>query len=375
MTESASLRVLTSRNLFRSISAFVPGLPFFIEQLKTQLVMSSQDTVHFFVWRKEVELARLAIRSSDTTTLKALLVLSMDRDFEHLEKMFSHLLGYAVTHTSDLALLDWIYEHFTSDKCRRIGYRKCEKLGERGDVAIVKWIFSRGCRVKPVIVSAAASCGQLELIRFLHEFRGDHQVQFSASAMDEAATNGHLDVVKFLHENREEGCTERAMDGAARNNHIHCVRYMHETFPERFIARKAEVVKAAAANGSLACIEYFHRIDEYPFTSKVMHLAATEGHMSVVQFLHENRSEGCKFETIFEADRRNQHHVVDYLCCHRPMKNPGPAIARAKSEGRYLLAMKFERRGEPRSRGAKYLFTPAFLRRLSSSTYLYSHDD
>ncbi|GAB9477465.1 hypothetical protein Gpo141_00014543, partial [Globisporangium polare] len=50
--------------------------------------------------------------------------------------------------------------------------------------------------------------GHLEVIKFLHENRGD---DCTTTAMDEAATNGHIEVVEYLNRNRTEDCRVGAL--------------------------------------------------------------------------------------------------------------------------------------------------------------------
>ncbi|RKO84848.1 hypothetical protein BDK51DRAFT_27174 [Blyttiomyces helicus] len=61
---------------------------------------------------------------------------------------------------------------------------------------------------------AAYRSNDLDLIRFLHEFRTEG---CTTEAMDSAVMHGRQDVVRFLHEHRTEGCTTRAMDSAVIN--------------------------------------------------------------------------------------------------------------------------------------------------------------
>ncbi|KAF0692331.1 Aste57867_16588 [Aphanomyces stellatus] len=48
-----------------------------------------------------------------------------------------------------------------------------------------------------------------------------------------------------------------------------------------------------------------------------MDTAAGQGHLEVVQFLHENRTEGCTTLAMDNAARRGQLHVLRYLHTHR----------------------------------------------------------
>ena len=49
----------------------------------------------------------------------------------------------------------------------------------------------------------------------------------------------------------------------------------------------------AAAEGDLNVVEYMHTHRHEGCTTKAMDYASRNGHLNVVKFLHENRSEGC----------------------------------------------------------------------------------
>lgn len=44
-----------------------------------------------------------------------------------------------------------------------------------------------------------------------------------------------------------------------------------------------------------------------------MYLAAMNGHLEVVQWLHENRTEGCDRDTILEAAAKDHFQVIQFL--------------------------------------------------------------
>lgn len=57
-------------------------------------------------------------------------------------------------------------------------------------------------------MGASAAKGNLEMVRWLHENRGEG---CSPIHLDNVAKNGHLEVLKFFYEHRSERCTGEAM--------------------------------------------------------------------------------------------------------------------------------------------------------------------
>lgn len=54
------------------------------------------------------------------------------------------------------------------------------------------------------------------------------------------------------------------------------------------------------------------------FTAKAMNLAAAKGHLDVIQWLHENRTEGCTRRAMEDAAYHGHVEVVQYLREHYP---------------------------------------------------------
>lgn len=74
-------------------------------------------------------------------------------------------------------------------------------------------------------------------------------------------------------------------DLAARNGHMHIVTHVAATFSNQALVM-------AAAQGHLEVVTYLHHNREEGTTVEALDLAATFGHLEVVKFLHENRQEG-----------------------------------------------------------------------------------
>ena len=102
-------------------------------------------------------------------------------------------------------------------------------------------------------MDVAASSGNLELVKFLHENRTEG---CTVNAMNGAARNGHLDIVEWLHLNRNEGCTTNAMDGAAANGHINVLEWLHANRSEGYTD---QILSVAARNGHMETVEWIHQ--------------------------------------------------------------------------------------------------------------------
>lgn len=92
----------------------------------------------------------------------------------------------------------------------------------------------------------------------------------------------------------QQGVAEvRFKDGdlAARNGHMYIARYIAETFTQQAIV-------LAAAQGHLEMVAYLHNNRTEGTTVEAMDLAARYGHLEVLQWLHVHRSEGCTTRAI-----------------------------------------------------------------------------
>ncbi|OWY99059.1 hypothetical protein PHMEG_00030011 [Phytophthora megakarya] len=110
--------------------------------------------------------------------------------------------------------------------------------------------------------------------------------------MDRVAAEGQLEIVKWLHEHCTEDCSAAAMYRAACNGHLKVITWLLN-------AKLRGHLNAmdAAGNGHLEVpwIGQLHKViyllcDDYmKIDPKV---AAMNGHLEVVQFLHNHRTEG-----------------------------------------------------------------------------------
>lgn len=248
---------------------------------------------------------------------------------------------------------------------------------ERGYAAFLKYLTHHHVAEEGTVraMDEAAERGHLETVMVLHEFRREG---CTVKAMDRAAKRGHFDVVRFLHHNRSEGCTTKALDYAIFKDNFEMFEFLVTHRKEGYsqsasdylqmnlncvdpkifelfcktcddacvkdIARKVaqsgdlektiivhrarpdfgggvfdrEAMDVAAANGYLDIVKFLHEHGKEGCTFRAMDGAALCRHFDVVQFLQENRNEGCSEEAIKNAIVSKDEIMVRYLYENRP---------------------------------------------------------
>lgn len=97
-------------------------------------------------------------------------------------------------------------------------------------------------------------------------------------------------------------CDFKDGDVAARNGHMHIARHVAVAFTE-------QAMVLAAAQGHLEMVTYLHENRKEGTTVEAMDMAATNGHLEVVRWLHVNRKEGCTTRAMDGAARNSHIHV------------------------------------------------------------------
>ena len=97
------------------------------------------------------------------------------------------------------------------------------------------------------------------------------------------------------------------MNHAAGNGHLNVVKYLHE---HRSEGCTDFAIDYAAKNGHLEVIKFLDKHRSEGCTRYAMDDAARNGHLEVVKYLHENRSEGCS-RRAFESC---SPQILQFLC-------------------------------------------------------------
>ncbi|KAJ3288319.1 hypothetical protein HDU76_007706, partial [Blyttiomyces sp. JEL0837] len=148
-----------------------------------------------------------------------------------------------------------------------------------------------------------------------------------------AAKAGQLDILKWLHAmttqnidnprndstameitRTSKGFSKRAMDVAAKNGHLDVVKFLHLNRPE---GCTTDAMDSAATNGHLEIVKYLHYNRSEGCTTRAMDGAAGNGMFHAVSWLHQNRKEGCTTEAMDSAAEAGMYRIVHFLCVNR----------------------------------------------------------
>ncbi|KAK1941013.1 putative ankyrin repeat protein [Phytophthora citrophthora] len=254
---------------------------------------------------------------------------------------------FVAENSGSIEMLQWLDEQGQLDGLRGLVI----KAAGSGFADTVRWLLDRGVknseeeaefRVETrFAIHSAASNGYLSLAKYLQsrafipvdsESRTSQRVQdqqrlqafaidfgfwdtamISSQTMLKASKKGYLDVVQWLYTEFGDdpdidlfsrGLTDSlAMDSAASNGHLSVLQYVHEVQ----LAMKSKKRKRDDTQG--------RTIPECSI--KAMDGAARNGHLPVVQWLHNNRSEGCSVEAMNGAASNGHLEVVEWLFTNR----------------------------------------------------------
>lgn len=218
---------------------------------------------------------------------------------------------------------------------------------KRGDLPMVSWVIQNlsigGHRAD--LIEMAACHGHLEMVKFLHE---ECRGMEGSCAMAKAAGGGHLDVVQWLHEHRpaeRSSCVAetviagnpyqveeiRAMLG---DEEFQDLQDMDDFQDEEFSTRSyVTAMDLAAANGHMDILQWLHDQRTDVCTIAAMDKAAGAGHLDIVQWLHTHRQEGCSYSAMDNAAAGGHMEVVDWLNLNRNEGCSSFAVAEAAANG------------------------------------------
>jgi hypothetical protein len=126
--------------------------------------------------------------------------------------------------------------------------------------------------------------------------------------------DGNLKLVKLLH-NIGSKFTTKAMDLAAGNGCLEVVKWLHQNRTE---GCTEWAMSCAAQTGYLELVKWLHNNRNEGCNIWAMNSAARTGCLEVIQWLHQNRTEGCTTYAICWAAGDNYLEVVKWLYKNRP---------------------------------------------------------
>ena len=100
------------------------------------------------------------------------------------------------------------------------------------------------------------------------------------------------------------------MDYAAQQGHLEVVKWLHENRTEGCTTK---AMNWAAENGHLEVVKWLHENRTEGCTTQAMDWASCNGHLNVVKWLHENRTEGCTIKAMNWAAHNGHLEVIKWL--------------------------------------------------------------
>ena len=128
-------------------------------------------------------------------------------------------------------------------------------------------------------------------------------------SLEKIIRSGCLKYVVYYHQ-YNLGRWKRVMDNAAYYGHLDIVKFLHENRSE---GCTVWAMNGAAENGHLEMVKFLHEKRTEGCTTYAMIWAAHNGHLNIIKFLHENRSEGCTKNVMYWAANKGYLDIVKFL--------------------------------------------------------------
>lgn len=166
-------------------------------------------------------------------------------------------------------------------------------------------------RVDPDLLRVAAKHGDYSAMTWVYSHVPRRLLHVESYFLNDLAKEGRLEAIRWLHDHDFAlGFSSRTLDLAAGSGSLELVQFLHENRSE---GCSTEAMDRAATFGRLNVITFLHRHRGEGCTAQAMDGAAKNGHLEVVRFLHANRREGCTAAGLNYAATNGHFDVVRFL--------------------------------------------------------------
>jgi hypothetical protein len=158
----------------------------------------------------------------------------------------------------------------------------CWKVAQKNKLELLKWIREeKKCEWDRWTIDAAARRGNLEMVKYCVA----NKCPIGWSACAYAASGGQLECLKYLHEEVKAPWDYWTASWAARNGHLHILEYLVERKFDKYSELACE---RAAEFGHLDCLKYLHETAKAPWNSEAVYYAHEKNHLECLQYLLDN---------------------------------------------------------------------------------------
>lgn len=199
-----------------------------------------------------------------------------------------------------------------------------------GNFDVLEWLLChhpKSCRVNGADIEAAQN-GRLDIVRLFYESGVECS---SERAFTSAVAGGHLDIVTLLYDHRPKGSLPgQAIDLAARNGFLGIVEWLHDNTSE---GCTTFAMDGAAQNNHFEVVKWLHKHRLAGCTNIAMDSAAEEGNLELVKWLHANRKESCSPDAMNLAAANGHLEMVKWLDANRHEGCTTDAMDKAAANG------------------------------------------
>jgi hypothetical protein len=156
-------------------------------------------------------------------------------------------------------MLAWLLRHHANALRPHADFILRHVVDSRLDAITLLDAAYNDLRFKGMMTSAAAA-GHMDIVLYLHERHPESSG--SRRCIEAAATNGDVDMVRFLCEYRDDGCNKHAITAAARGGHVEIMEMIKRRYPG--VECLDEAMVWAIHNSDVACLEWLHQPGRAP---------------------------------------------------------------------------------------------------------------
>lgn len=124
-----------------------------------------------------------------------------------------------------------------------------EMAAKSGNIELLLWMQENKLKWNESVCSAAAASGKLEALKFLR----DKNCPWDGQTFYSAAAAGHWDILYYCEEQNCKKITSGLMAAVAKTGNLEILQWLHEV---KGCKLEPQVVLSAISGGSLECLEY-----------------------------------------------------------------------------------------------------------------------